>query len=208
MRRDWIAPATGLAFVVFAVLSFAIGGEPPGTDDPVEEIVDHYLDNQDAVVASAILATVAALLLVFFANYLRGVLAAAEGGGPRLSPLVLTGAAVMAVGITIDSTIYLALAESADDIDPTAVQALQALWDNDFLPIALGTTIFLISAAGSILRTGALPRWLGWVGIALAVLSFTPIGWVAFLGGGLWVAALAIVLMRRPPAVEAASYGA
>jgi hypothetical protein len=208
MRRDWIAPATGLAFVVFAVLSFAIGGEPPGTDDPVEEIVDHYLDNQDAVVASAILATVAALLLVFFANYLRGVLAAAEGGGPRLSPLVLTGAAVMAVGITIDSTVYLALAESADDIDPTAVQALQALWDNDFLPIALGTTIFLISAAGSILRTGALPRWLGWVGIALAVLSFTPIGWVAFLGGGLWVAALAIVLMRRPPAVEAASYGA
>jgi hypothetical protein len=208
MRRDWIAPATGLAFVVFAVLSFAIGGEPPGTDDPVEEIVDHYLDNQDAVVASAILATVAALLLVFFANYLRGVLAAAESGGPKLSPLVLTGAAVMAVGITIDSTLYLALAESADDIDPTAVQALQALWDNDFLPIALGTTIFLISAAGSILRTGALPRWLGWVGIALAVLSFTPIGWVAFLGGGLWVAALAIVLMRRPPAVEAASYGA
>jgi hypothetical protein len=208
MRRDWIAPATGLAFVVFAVLSFIIGGEPPSTDDPVEEIVDHYLDNQDAVVASAILATVAALLLVFFANYLRGVLAAAEGGGPRLSPLVLTGAAVMAVGITIDSTVYLALAESADDIDPTAVQALQALWDNDFLPIALGTTIFLISAAGSILRTGALPRWLGWVGIALAVLSFTPIGWVAFLGGGLWVAALAIVLMRRPPAVEAASYGA
>jgi hypothetical protein len=208
MRRDWIAPATGLAFVVFAVLSFAIGGEPPSTDDPVEEIVDHYLDNQDAVVASAILATVAALLLVFFANYLRGVLAAAEGGGPRLSPLVLTGAAVMAVGITIDSTVYLALAESADDIDPTAVQALQALWDNDFLPIALGTTIFLISAAGSILRTGALPRWLGWVGIALAVLSFTPIGWVAFLGGGLWVAALAIVLMRRPPAVEAATYGA
>ena len=29
------------------------------------------------------------------------------------------------------------LAEAADDIDPVAVQALQALWDNDFLPFML-----------------------------------------------------------------------
>jgi hypothetical protein len=207
MKRDWIAPATGILFVVFAVLSFAFGGEPPSADDPVEDIVDHYLDNEDAIVASAILATVAALLLVFFANHLRGVLSAAEGNGPRLSPLVLTGAAVIAVGIAIDSTIYLALAASADDIEPTSVQTLQALWDNDFLPIALGTTIFLISAGASILRTGVLPRWLGWVGLALAVLSFTPIGWVAFLLGGIWIAILAIAMMRGTRTAET-TYGA
>jgi Domain of unknown function (DUF4386) len=207
MRRDWLAPATGILFVIFAVLSFAFGGEPPSADDPVEEIVDHYLDNEGTVIASAFLATIAALLLVFFANHLRGVLSAAEEGGSRLSPLVLTGAAVIAVGIAIDSTISLALAASADDIEPTSVQTLQALWDNDFLPIALGTTIFLISAGASILRTDVLPRWLGWVGIALAVLSFTPIGWVAFLAGGIWIAMLAVALMRGSPRAETA-YGA
>jgi Domain of unknown function (DUF4386) len=207
MRRDWIAPATGILFVIFAVLSFAFGGEPPSADDPVEEIVDHYLDNDDEIVASAILATVAALLLVFFANHLRGVLSAAEEGGSRLSPLVLTGAAVIAVGIAIDSTVSLALAATADEIEPASVQTLQALWDNDFLPIALGTTIFLISAGASILRTGALPRWLGWVGIALAVLSFTPLGWVAFLAGGIWIAMLAITMMRETRTREA-TYGA
>lgn len=197
MRRNWLAPATGLGFVVLAIVAFAIGGEPPDADDPAQEIVAHYVDDGDAVTVSAILGTVAVLLLLFFANHFRGVLAAAETAGPRLSPLVLTGAAITAVGVAIDATISFALAEAAEDIEPASVQTLQALWDNDFLPIALGTTTFLIASAGSILRTGAVPAWLGWIAVGLAILAFTPLGWIAFLGSGIWIAVLAVVLMMR-----------
>jgi hypothetical protein len=205
MRRDWIAPATGLAFLVVAIVAFSIGGEPPDADDPAEEIVAHYVDNQDSVEIGAILGAVAALLLLFFANYFRGVLAAAETDARRLSPLVLTGAAIMAVGVTIDATISFAIAEAAEDIEPASVQTLQALWDNDFLPISLGTTTFLIASGASILRTRAVPSWLGWIAIVLAVLSFTPVGWIAFLGGGIWIAILAVVLMRQPRAAATAA---
>ena len=203
MRRDWIAPFTGIAFVVLAVIAFAVGGEPPDADDPVEEIVAHYVDNQDSVVFAAILATVAVLLLLFFANYLRGVLASAEGPRSRLSPLVLVGASVMAVGVAFDATLSLAMAEAADDLEPASLQALQALWDNDFLPIALGTTTLLISAGGAIVQTRIVPVWLGWVALGLAVVSFTPIGWIGFLGGGLWIAVLAAVLIARARAAPA-----
>src|ERR671910_2529551 len=154
-RTDWIAPLTGVAFVVLVIISFIIVGEPPSADDPVEEIVDHYIDNKDSVQIGAFLGTVAGTLLIFFFGYLRKILRAAEGAGGMLSLLVLVGATIIAVGAAIDGTIAFAIAEAADDIEPSSVQALQALWDNDFLPIALGGALFMLASGLSIVRHGA-----------------------------------------------------
>ena len=118
-----------------------------------------------------------------------------------LSPLVLVGAAIMAVGLAIDVTILFAIAEAADDLEPASVQTLQALWDNDFMPIAVGMVVFILSAGIAIVRYGALPKWLGWVAIVLAVVGMTPLGFFAFLAGGLWIAVVSVMLAlqaRRP----------
>jgi hypothetical protein len=40
-RYEWLAPLTGVAFVVLVIISFVIAGEPPSADDPAQEIVDH-----------------------------------------------------------------------------------------------------------------------------------------------------------------------
>jgi hypothetical protein len=198
MSANRLVPLTGVLFVAVAVLAFVVvAGEPPGADEPAQEIVDHYTDNKASVQAGAALVALAAAILIFFAGHLRAVLRATEGPGGMLSALVLVGAAVMAVGLGIDATISFALAETADDIDPTAVQALQALWDNDFFPIAIGTVVFLLSAGISIARHGALPRWLGWVAIVLAVIGVTPIGFAAFLGGGIWIGVVSVVLFLQ-----------
>ena len=77
------------------------------------------------------------------------------------------------------------------------MQALQALWDNDFLPILFGIVLLLIGAGLSVVRFGGLPKWLGWVAIVLAVAGATPIGFVAFLGGALWVLIVSILLAVR-----------
>lgn len=197
MKKDWLAALTGVAFLALAIACFAISGEPPDVDEPVQKIVDHYVDDKDSVMAGAFLAGLAALALVFFGGYLRKVLRRAEGPDGMLSALALIGTTVMGVGIAIDATVSLALAETADDIAPAAVQALQAFWDNDFIPIALGTEVLLLSAGLSIVRHGALPKWLGWIAIVLAVAGVTPVGFVAFLGGGIWVAVVSVVLALR-----------
>ena len=205
---DWIAPFTGVAFFVFVIISFIIVGEPPNADDPVEEIVDHYIDNKDSVQIGAFLGTVAGTLLIFFFGYVRKVLRAAEGEGGMLSLLALAGAVIIALGAAIDGTIAFAIAEAADDIEPASVQTLQALWDNDFLPFALGTQVLWFATGISIVRHGALPKWLGWVAIAFGILSLTPIGWFAFLGGALWILVVSIMLTmraRRGPAPPTAS---
>lgn len=198
MRKQSWGPLTGLLFVVVVIVSFALGGEPPDADDGAAEIVDWYVDNKDSVIASAIVGTLAALLLVFFANHLRRFFA--EAGATTVSATVLVGGAIVAVAAALDSTIMLAIAESAEDIDPTAVQGLQALWDNDFLPFTLGIVTFLISSGIAVLETRALPVWLGWVAIALAVIGFTPIGFFAFIATALWIAIVSIMLTMRSQA--------
>ncbi|MEO8091839.1 MAG: DUF4386 family protein [bacterium] len=195
MKKDWLAPLTGVAFVALVIIGFSVAGEPPDAKSSPEEIVNFYVSNTDSVRIGALLSAAAGLLFIFFANHLRRVFDAA--GEAPLSVTVLVGGSVMAVGAAIDATILLAIAETADDIEATSVQTLQALWDNDFLPIALGLLVFLISAGLSILRTGALPRWLGWVALALAVIGFTPIGFAAFLGAGIWIVVVSVMLAVR-----------
>ena len=98
--------------------------------------------------------------------------------GGVLSAVVLAGASVFVVGVALDSTIGFGLAESVEDIDPSGVQALQALWDNDGLPIVIGQIVFLIASGISIVRHRALPAWLGWAAIVIAVVTV-----VADIGG-------------------------
>jgi hypothetical protein len=197
MRKDWWAPLTGIAFIVVVIVGFLVAGEPPDANSPPREIIDHYVDNKDSVMIGALLSVIAAALLVFFGAVLRSVLRAAEGPGGVLSAVAFAGTVIMATGAAIDATISFALADRADDIAPVGVQALQALWDNDFFPVALGAALLLLGAGLSIARHGALPRWLGWVGVALGVLALTPIGFVAFPLGGLWVLIVSVMLTLR-----------
>jgi hypothetical protein len=201
MNTERVAALTGVAFVVVAIIAAIIGGEPPDADSPVQEIIDHYADNKTSIQVGAFVGAAAMVLLVFFGAYLRSVFSAAEGRGGILSVLTLVGAAMVAFGFAIDLTITVALTEAVEDIEPAAVQALQALWDNDFVPIALGILVFLIATGLSIVRYGVLPKWLGWVALVLAVIGFTPLGFIAFLGAGIWIAIVSVMLaMRARPA--------
>jgi hypothetical protein len=137
------------------------------------------------------------VFLIFFGGYLRKVLSAAEGEGGVLSAVSLVGVAIVAVGGAIDLTISIALAETVDDIEPTSVETLQALWDNDFVPIAMGIVVFLFATGISVVRHGALPRWLGWVAIVLGVIGLTPIGFAAFLGTAIWIVVVSVMLAVR-----------
>jgi hypothetical protein len=198
-------PLTGVGFIVLGILSFVVGGEPKSADDPVKEVVAFYVDNKDSVQAGAFIGVAATVLLVFFAGYLRRLLRAPGDEGEMLSLVAFTGIVIVAVGLAIDTTILIALSESADDIDPTAVQALQALWDNDFIPIVLGVLLFLWGTGLSIIRSGVLPKWVGWVMIVLGVVGVTPIGFVSVIGAALLVLSLSILLSVRARGAAAAT---
>lgn len=197
MRKDWWVPLLGILFVAVTVISFAVAGEPVGADKGARKVVDHYVDNKDAIQAGAALAGLAAALLVYFVGYVSKVLRRAAEADSILPNLALIGAAIMATGIAIDAMISFALAEAADDLEPAAAQALQALWDNDFMPMAVGLQVFLLSTGIAVVKTGALPKWLGWIAILLAILAVTPVGFAAFVGGAVWIMIVSVVLTMK-----------
>ncbi len=205
--REWLAPMTGVAFIVVGLIGFMISGEPKSADEPVREIVDHYIDNKDSIQIGAIAGVVAGLLLIFFGAYLRSVLRGPAGERESLSLVAFVGFVIVAVGFAIDGTISFALAEGADKIDPVAVQSLQALWDNDFLPIMLGVLAFLWATGIAVLQSGVLPRWLGWVMIVLGIVGVTPIGFVSAIGAAILVLILSILLTLRARAPAGSTEG-
>jgi len=201
--REWLVPLTGVGFVLLGIISFVVGGAPKSADEPVGEIVQYYVDNKDSIQVAAFIGVAATLLLVFFGAYLRRVLRAAAPEGEILSLVSFLGLVVVAVSFAIDTTISIALSEAADDIDPVAVQSLQALWDNDFVPLVLGVLMFLWATGLAVIRTGVLPKWLGWVMLVLGVLGLTPIGFVAAIGAAILVLALSILLSVRARSARA-----
>ena len=190
----WLAPLTGALFFLLLIVSFLVMGEPKDAEDPVEDIVGFYVDNKDEVQIGAFIGVLAGLLLMSFGAYLRSFLRAATGEDSITPTLAFAGTVIVAIAIAIDGTISFALAESADNIDPSGVQALQALWDNDFVPFILGATAYLLGTGLAILRSGALPRWLGWVMVIALIAGFTPIGWAAAIVAGLSVLVISVML--------------
>lgn len=195
-----LAPLTGVLFVVLTVVSFLVGGEPPDNDAPAREVVDFYSDKEGQTILGAILASLGAVALIFFAASLRRALRRGEQGIGVLSVAALAGGIVAATGIATDAALRFILADGADDITPAAMQTINALWAGFFFPMVVGIGALVLATSLAAIRTRVIPVWLAWIGIVIFVVFFTPAGFVAFLVSALWIAVVSILLWRQEPA--------
>ena len=197
-KWDWLGALTGVAAVAVGFVAVLIGGEPESADKGADAVVKWYADNKDQVELTAIFGVLAGELLIFFFAYLGRVLREAPGSTGVLSMLPVIGAAILTTGLAIDSTLAFAAAEAVDDnVDKNAVLAIQAIWDNDFIPFVLGAFVIVWSAGLSIVRHGGLPKWLGWILLALGLIMATPIGFIGLLALLVWVVGVSIYLALR-----------
>jgi hypothetical protein len=197
MSAKVIGPLTGIVFVVLAIVAALIGGETPATDDPPQEIVDFYLDNDDAQAWASALLALGCVALVFFLGSLRRALRAAAGDEGGLSTVVLVGGLVIAVGLSIFAGIGFTLGDAADDLPEEAVLALNALNSNMFFTVAVGTAAFNLALALAVLRHGGLPRPLGWVALVVGIAGLTPLGFFAFLATGIVIVWASVALAMQ-----------
>lgn len=194
-------PLTGVVFVILLVLTFLIGGETPGADDPAEEVLAFYTDNKSSLMFATILGGMAPIFFLFFVGYVRSVLRAAEGSPGTMSAISSAGGIVAATGMLIFAGLGFVLTESIDGFEPATAQTLNALNSNFFFPLAGGLTTFLLATGLVAVRTRVLPAWLAWTAIVIAIVIFTPLGFFGFLASILWVLITSIVLwMGQRPA--------
>jgi hypothetical protein len=193
-RWERLAPITGFVFVVITVAVFAIGGSTPEEHDSAEKVRDFYVKHHDKHSALAFVLAVGIPFLLFFASTLRAHLRRSGGSG-QLAGAILGGGAVAAVGFGLLSMFHLALANAAENANTLdTLHTLNVLDSNDYIPAAAGIAIMMLAAGLSVLRHGGLPAALGWIALVIGVLAFTPVGFFAFLAGGLWIAVVSLML--------------
>jgi hypothetical protein len=119
------------------------------------------------------------------------------GGGILLAGLMFVGSAAFATPLVL-------VQETDRVVDPDMVASTRV-----FARIMLGVvapriaSLFIFSLSGMALRTGALPRWLIFVGYAVGVAMFVNVTF-AFATAGVymfpaWMALASVVLLVRPP---------
>jgi uncharacterized protein DUF4386 len=199
-----LLPLTGILAVALAIAAFAVSGETPDADAPVKEVVDFYTNNDTEQMFSGALLAWAAVAFLFFASFLRGVLRRAEKEAGGLSALSFGAAIIFAVGLAIFAAIGFAAGDVADkvpaNVDPAALQALNVMNSDFFFPAAVGAGTFFLATGIAVLKTGALPKWLGWFALLFGVVGLTPIGFFAIPALGLFLIITSILFVTRETA--------
>lgn len=193
-----LVPLTGVAAVVLLVIAFILGGDPPEVDEGGQAVIDFYLDEEASNIVASILLGYAAVLLVFFFSSVRGRLRREEDAGAVLSTAGFGGGLLLALGISLFGGLNFTLADFADELDPTAAQAILALNYDLFFPVALGTEVFFLATGIAMVRGAGFPSWLGWLAIVIGVVALTPVGFFALLAGLVWIIVAGVLFAVRP----------
>ena len=197
MNAKQLVPLSGVAAVVLIIAAFAVGGETPEADDSLSEVVSYYTDHDsDLQIGSALLA-IGAFFFLVFSTTLAGVLRRAQGETGGSSALAYGGGIVFVVGLTIFAGLSFTAGDIVGDVEPTVIQTLNALGADMFFTVAVGTGAFLLGSGIATLKTGVLPRWLGWAAVVIGVIALTPAGFFGFLALGVWTLIASVILAMR-----------
>jgi hypothetical protein len=206
-----LAPLTGVAVMLLGVAGLIVLEGPadrPEFSAPRREIL-RYFGEQDTVVLGSFLLMLAAVFFIWFAGWLRAELQRAEGATGRLSATAFGGALITGAFMLAMPAANALGAVYVDELSPVGAQTF-FLFGNVFLyPAAMAGAVLTAATALVVLRTGAWPRWLGWLSLVLAIwLLVPPLGaaagtpeepaaWTAFAALStipIWTAVTAVAL--------------
>lgn len=210
----------GVGFVVvqLAGLGFFTGyviPQFPAIDAPVTERATFFAGHGSLMLTTNFLLMLAWPLLLLFSGGLYAILRRAEGSGGALAASALSAAIAVAVIISIGWTTsnVIAVTVAQEGGDPATVAAFDALSPYSLALSGLPRAVMLIAASIVLLRSHIGPRWIGWLGVVLSVISVAGAGTLVVvelfpltaLGSllfDIWVLSLSVTLLRQPAGVR------
>ena len=215
-KEERLAPLTGIAVPVLGLAGLIVLEGPadrPEIDaDPTAFLA--YFGDRDTVILGGFLMMLSVVFFLWFVGVLRAALRRGEGEVGRMSAIAYGGGVATAILFSALPSVSVLGALDAEQLSPESAKTLFLIGDA-FIYSATVTAAVLLTATGlTSLRTGALPRWLAWVSLALALWLLipplgsasgtpeNPAGWTGLAALDtvpLWTAMTAIVLMLGPP---------
>lgn len=183
------APLLGILAPVmwFLGVTFSESGDTPVEGANADEILTFFQEETTSILLGAVLFMLGTLVFIAFITVLRERWRVAGGSDGAVTLAYVTGvvgAAFMAAIWAPQLGVAIAIEDMAAPISPATAEMAWHAGTGFFVIGELLLGLFLFATAALILRGGVLPKWLGWVSIALGVVALIPpIGWAAIIFG-------------------------
>lgn len=215
MLRKWwrLGGLLGIALVASWLLKMLGTGVTPPYDDPIGEIRAYWEDDGRRYLVVQYLSLLA--MMILFLPYmvaLTTMLGRAEAGARTWSRVSFAGG-VCFVAVTIAANwIWTALAMGADAISDDAMRTMMYLDAAAFYVGVFPLAVFVTASSLVIVATGAMRKWIAYVGLADGIAVFAapltvledgsggPPGLFYFLslvGAVFWIVATGVSMARR-----------
>lgn len=216
-----ITAGAGIFFVITAVVGGFIPGAPPKPDDAISKVMAFYTDNHAKIIVSCYLAGISSILILAF---LGALLQTLRRAGDTVWTGVAFGAGLVTTAVFTVQPAFAATAawEVSHVPNQTSETVVRLLNDvANLMPFfgVLTLGAFGLAAGLAILRTGALPGWVGGLALVTAagslVASFGifqatgPLAPAGFLGlvlslflFSVWIIAASITMIRGGSTAE------
>ncbi len=204
----WV-PLSGVVAIVLVFVAVLMA-DSPALDDPGSEWTAYFEDsgNRARHIVSTILFVLASFGFLAFFWALCARLGSSEEGQLRFSNLALASGAVFTVAIATTGALGGAVPGGHEFNDaplPSPEIMIQIENIAGAIIVLVGgyaASMFVGASSIAVLRGGALPAWIGWLGVVIAIVllfSFLFIPLVLFL---LWVLIVSVVQVVQPQVVQ------
>lgn len=199
-----IAPLSGLLSVVLLVLGgYVLESRSVDDDAGAVHFRQYFEDETYSIFVGTTIFWFGLAALMWFLSCLRDRFVRDEEGTHSASSLAFAagiGMVLLMFGATAPT--FSGAIHANDEgrvLSAAAAETLFTLGDGFVTAAEFSWLVFMTATAVLILRHGALPRWIGWLSIALAVvLAVPPIGWAALLfASPIWIAIVSLLLYLR-----------
>jgi hypothetical protein len=199
--EERLAPLDGIAAVVFWVAGVIVLQGPadqPDTDAPPARALEFFEEQDGSILLGTFLFIVGTLFFLWFLGLVRAQLGPAEGGTRRVSSIAYAAGVATAIALLLMPAVHATGAINKNNLSPEAAQVYLGLGVTFFYAAELAAAVFLLATGLTAFSTGALPKWLAWISLVLALwLLIVPIGWAALLYGfPIWLIVVSVLLWR------------
>ena len=193
-----LAALGGIGFAVASIAGDLAIGPFPGPATPASQLVPYYTAHHAQVLAGGMLLGLSGIFFVPFGLAVWARLRQAQAS-PLLGGLAVIATTMVALTTLAGAGVYGVLGDIGGQpgISPAALQAWHIMGSEGSLADGAATFLFLLTAALAGLAARAVPRWLAWPAMLLAVLALLPgpFGFLASLLFYAWTAAAGIWLL-------------
>jgi hypothetical protein len=202
----------GVVFVVLSLTAAFVPGTPPNRDDSSEEIAKYFVDNGSGIRLAAILFGFALIFGMWWLGSMWRVIDRLESHGPRLAFIAATTFILAGAFAGVGQAVFTVPAMRGEDLIGTADFAWSVGFITYGFAIAL-TAAQMLAFAALTLRSGFLPKWMGWLALLSGLLAgvgtlsagseeavFTAVAFFGYMIWLLWILLASVLLYRRKAA--------